>query len=110
VIGVILGTCSGIIQVAVQDPLLTSLAVLFSTMMLGFLRPAKPWRWLVAVGVPLPLVLIAAKLTGHYANFTRATLAGTILMVLPGIAGSYGASVGRRAIGAMLNEKTGNRE
>lgn len=102
--GVVLGVLSGVIHVAVQDPLLTALAVLFSTMVLGALRPARPWRWLLAVGVPLPVVMIAAKTTGHYANFTRATLAGAILMILPGVAGAFGGSLGRRLVTAIMSD------
>ena len=104
-IGVVLGVLSGIVHVTVQDPLLTALAVLCSTMVLGAMRPARPWRWLVAVGLPLPLVLVAAKLSGHYANFTMATLYGSVLMVLPGVAGAIGGSLGRRLVAMLLSEK-----
>ncbi len=105
ILGFLLGAAAGVVHVAVQDPLLTSLAVLFSTMLLGTLRPARPWRWVIAVGLPLPLVMVAAKVTGRYAEFTRATLAGSMLMILPGIAGAVGGAVARRLVGEVLSEK-----
>jgi len=97
-LGLIAGLLSGVVHVAVQDPAVTALAVTAACMALGFARPQRPWRWIVAVALPIPLVLVAAKLGGYYANFTRATLAGSILVILPGVAGGFGGSFFRRFI------------
>ncbi len=95
-IAIVLGALSGMLHVAVQDPLLTALAVLASTMILGIARPERPWRWTLAVGLMVPAVLVAANVTGYYKEFTRATLAGSVLIILPGCAGAFGGMVMRR--------------
>ena len=48
-LGVLLGMVAGCLDVQIGDLLLTALFVLVSTMFLGALRPAKPWRWIVVV-------------------------------------------------------------
>lgn len=50
----ILGICAGIIDVRLGDLLLTAIAVMISTMVLGGLRPRKPWRWTLIVAIWVP--------------------------------------------------------
>ena len=47
VLGSILGIGAGILDVKVGDLLLTAMFVLASTMLLGALRPERPWRWIL---------------------------------------------------------------
>src|SRR6266545_329482 len=54
------------------DPLLSALAVTVATMMLGLLRPERPWRWVLLVGAPVPLTILAAGLAIPAAHFTKA--------------------------------------
>lgn len=105
-IGIVFGILSGVLQVSVEDPLLTALVVTAATMALGVARPQRPWRWTLTVGVPVPLVLVAAKALGYYYNFSRATLAGSVLIILPGIAGAFGGSVMRRVFGNIFLQKS----
>ena len=46
---------TGWADVTINDLLFTALLVLASCVMLGLLRPRRPWRWVVAVGVFIPL-------------------------------------------------------
>jgi hypothetical protein len=83
---VILGIAAGILDVKVGDLLLTAMFVLASTMVLGFLRPQHPWRWIVAVASFIPLVQLLA-----FAFFSqkpyRAQIYESFLGFLTGIAG-----------------------
>jgi ABC-type Na+ efflux pump permease subunit len=99
----LLGIGCGILHVLVEtleepDPLLSALAVTMATMLLGLLRPARPWRWVLFVGVPVPLAILVARYVIPTAHFTRASIAGSILVSLPGCAGAFGGSLLRRKI------------
>ena len=95
-IAVVLGALCGALHVGLEDPLLTPLAVLSATMLMGFLRPHRPWRWIIFVGLPVPIVTVIALATGYIKVWDRALIAGAILSILVGCAGSVGGSVFRR--------------
>ena len=99
----LLGIGCGVLHVLVEsmdepDPLLSALAVTVCTMMLGLLRPARPWRWVLLVGAPVPLAILIATHLMPNAHFTRASVAGSFLVALPGCAGAFGGSVLRQKI------------
>src|SRR5437764_14256384 len=98
VLGAILGMCAGILDIKFGDLLLTALFVLASTMLLGVLRPERPWRWTVIVGVFVPLVQLIAYLSLTRKPY-RAQIYESFLGFLPGIAGAYGGALGRKAYG-----------
>jgi hypothetical protein len=95
-IAIVLGTLCGALHVWLEDPLLTPLAVLASTMIMGMARPFRPWRWIIFVGLPVPIVTGVAVATGFVKVWDRALMAGAILAILVGCAGSIGGSVFRR--------------
>jgi ABC-type Na+ efflux pump permease subunit len=106
----LLGVGCGILHVLVEtleepDPLLSALAVTMATMLLGVLRPARPWRWVLLVGIPVPLALLVAKYVIPTAHFTRASIAGSILVSLPGCAGAFGGSLLRRKLSEIFFEE-----
>ena len=99
----LLGAGCGALHVLVEsmeqpDPVLSALAVTVVTMMLGLLRPARPWRWVLLVGIPVPLAMLIARVVIPTAHFTRASIAGSILVSLPGCAGAFGGSLLRRKV------------
>ena len=51
---------AGWADVAINDLLFTALLVLSACMLLGMLRPRWPWRWVVVVGVFVPLTELIA--------------------------------------------------
>ena len=104
-IAIALGILSGILQVALQDRLLTSLLVTASTMFLGFTRPLRPWRWTLLVTLLVPTVMIAANLLHFYGDFSRAGMYGAALIILPGFAGAYGGYFGRGFLRTMFGMK-----
>jgi len=102
-IAVVLGIGAGLLDVKIGDLLLTALFVLASTMLLGALRPDRPWRWIVSVAVFVPIVQLLA-----YAFLTQkpypAQLYESCLGFLTGIAGAYGGSVVRRGINELYKK------
>lgn len=105
IIAVICGILSGIVHITIGDPLLTALVVLVSTMGLGFARPERPWRWLLIVGLLVPTVMLSANLLHYYETLTRAGLYGSVLIMLPGIAGAFGGSFMRKFVRVMFQGK-----
>jgi ABC-type multidrug transport system permease subunit len=91
------GIGTGWADVAVNDLLFTALLVLASCMALGLARPRWPWRWVLAVGVFIPLTELGAYLL-LAVKPSRAQVYGSFLAFLPGIAGAYGGSVMRGVI------------
>jgi ABC-type multidrug transport system permease subunit len=91
------GVGAGWADVAVNDLLFTALLVLAACMMLGILRPQWPWRWVLVVGVFIPLTELAAYVV-LTVKPTRAQVYGSFLAFLPGIAGAYGGSVVRNVM------------
>lgn len=98
-LGAFLGIGAGVLDIKVGDLLLTALFVLASTMLLGALRPQRPWRWILVVGVLVPIMQLIAYLFLAEKPY-RAQLYESCLGFLTGIAGAYGGSVLRR----LLNE------
>lgn len=110
IFALLLGACCGGLHVLVEtmaepDPVLSALAVTVSTMLLGLLRPARPWRWVLCVGIPVPLALVIATHVIPNAHFTRASIAGSVLVSLPGCAGAFGGSIMRRKIAEIFFEE-----
>jgi hypothetical protein len=96
-LGAVAGIATGCADVAIRDPLLTALLVVFSCLLLGIARPRRPWRWVLTVGVFIPLTGLAARAV-LTANPTRAQSYGAFLGFLPGIAGAYGGSFLRSVV------------
>ena len=84
-------------DVAVDDLLFTALLVVLACMLLGMLRPRWPWRWVLMVGVFIPLTELSAYLV-LTVKPTRAQIYGSFLAFLPGVAGAYGGSLIRTVI------------
>lgn len=103
VLGAVLGICAGVLEITLGDLLLTALFVLASTLLLGALRPERPWRWIMVVGVFVPFVeLVAYLLLGQ--KLYAAQVYESCLGFLTGIAGAYGGSVVRRGMEELLRK------
>src|SRR6185369_14238456 len=103
ILGGALGIIAGILDVKFGDLLLTALFVLMATMLLGALRPQRPWRWTLTVAVFVPLVQLAA-----YAMLAekpyRAQIYESFLGFLTGIAGAYGGATARRGMATLFGK------
>jgi len=98
------GALAGWLDIKVGDLLLTAMVVLGANMLLGFLSPRRPWRWVVLVGVFVPVVewlayfFLAEKPA-------RAQIYESFLAFMPGIAGAYGGAVGRGVVDNLFAKK-----
>jgi hypothetical protein len=91
------GALAGWLDIKVGDLLLTAMVVLAANMLLGFMSPRRPWRWVLVIGVFVPLVEWLA-----YLYLTqkpeRAQIYESFLAFLPGIAGAFGGAMGRGVV------------
>lgn len=88
------GALAGWVDIKVGDLLLTAIVVLSANMLLGILSPRKPWRWVLLIGIFVPLI----EWLAYYflsEKPSRAQIYESFLAFVPGIAGAFGGSVGR---------------
>jgi hypothetical protein len=97
IFGLLLGFTAGVLDVKFGDLLLTALFVLAATMLLGALRPQRPWRWTLLVGACVPVVQCAAYFLLTEKPY-RAQIYESFLGFLTGIAGAYGGSAARNGL------------
>lgn len=98
------GAFAGWIDIRVGDLLLTAMVVLVANMTLGLLRPRQPWRWVLLVGLFVPLVeWLAYFFLSEKPE--RAQIYESFLAFVPGIAGAYGGSVGRTVVENLFRKK-----
>jgi hypothetical protein len=91
------GAVAGWVDIRISDLLLTAMVVLVANMLLGLLRPRRPWRWVLLVGLFVPLVeWLAYFFLSEKPD--RAQIYESFLAFVPGIAGAYGGSVGRTVV------------
>lgn len=103
VLGAGLGLCAGWLDVKAGDLLLTALFVLAATMLLGALRPQRPWRWTLLVAVFVPAIQVAAYLLLTEKPY-RAQIYESFLGFLTGIAGAYGGATARRGVQELMRK------
>ncbi len=97
VLAALCGIGTGWADVVVNDLLFTALLVVSACILLGILRPRWPWRWVLMVGVFIPLTELGAYVV-LTVKPSRAQVYGSFLAFLPGVAGAYGGSVVRAVI------------
>jgi hypothetical protein len=103
-LGAMSGVLAGWLDIKVSDLLLTAMVVLIANMLLGFLSPRKPWRWVLLVGVCVPIVeWLAYFFLSEKPG--RAQIYESFLAFVPGIAGAYGAAVGRNVFDNLFAKK-----
>jgi hypothetical protein len=98
------GVGTGWADVMVNDLLFTALLVVSSCMLLGLLRRRWPWRWVLVVGIFIPLTELAAYLI-KTVKPTQSQVYGSFLDFLPGIAGAYGGAFLRTVVDNLRSGK-----
>jgi hypothetical protein len=91
-------------DIKMGDLLFTALLVLAPCMLLGLMRPERPWRWVAIVGVFVPVAELLGYLVLAQKPY-RAQIYESFLAFLPGIAGAYGGALMRRAAVNIFAEK-----
>src|SRR5215469_16204938 len=100
----LLGMSAGLLEIRVGDLLITALFVLLSTLVLGFVRPIKAWRWILVVAVFVPLLRLAAYwLVGQRAY--RAQILESVLAFVTGTAGAYSGVLARKGIDELFRSR-----
>lgn len=84
-----LGVFSGWVNQTVGDPLLTALCVVVFSMFMGVWKKQRPWRWLLLVWIPLPIVLAYYQFVVHWPH-NRGQVYGVFLQILAASAGAHG--------------------
>ena len=104
VFAAVAGMLSGWVDLKVGDLLLTALVVASFCMLLGLLRPVRPWRWVVIVAVMVPVANLLGYLVLTQKPY-RAQIYESFLAFLPAVAGAYGGAMLRGATRNILGEK-----
>jgi len=98
------GALAGWLDIKVSDLLLTAMVVLAANILLGILSPRRPWRWVLIVGVFVPVVeWLAYFLLSQKPD--RAQVYESFLAFVPGIAGAYGGAMGRSVVDNLFTGK-----
>jgi hypothetical protein len=100
-VAVILGIFAGLIEARIDDLLLTSLFVLTSTLILGFLRPRHAWQWPLIVAPCLPLVEVAVHLLLGQRLY-QAQLWESGFGFVTGTVGCYAGVLGRKGVDELV--------
>jgi hypothetical protein len=103
-LAVMSGALAGWLDIKVGDLLLTAMVVLAACMLLGILSPRRPWRWVLLVGVFVPVV---EWLAYFYLSQKpdRAQIYESFLAFVPGIAGAFGGAMGRGVVDNLFARK-----
>ncbi len=103
-LAVLAGVLAGWVDIKVGDLLLTAMIVLAACMLLGILSPRKPWRWVLLVGMFVPIVEWLAYFFLSQKP-ERAQIYESFLAFVPGIAGAFGGAVGRNVADNLFAKK-----
>jgi len=103
-LAVMLGALAGWLDIKVGDLLLTAMVVLAACMLLGILSPRRPWRWVLLVGVFVPVVEWLAYFFLSQKP-ERAQIYESFLAFVPGIAGAVGGAMGRGVVDNLFARK-----
>ena len=102
-LAILLGICAGILDLIVHDVLVTALFVLVSTLGLGFVRPRRPWRWILMVGVFVPLLQVLAYLFLTWKP-SRTQIWESGLGFVTGTAGCYCGALARLGVDELVRK------
>jgi hypothetical protein len=98
------GVLAGWLDIKVGDLLLTAMVVLAACMLLGILSPRRPWRWVLLVGVFVPVMEWLAYFFLSQKP-ERAQIYESFLAFVPGIAGAFGGAMGRVLVDNLFARK-----
>jgi MFS-type transporter involved in bile tolerance (Atg22 family) len=100
----IFGVAAAWTDLKVGDLLLTAMIVVAACILLGFLSPRKPWRWVLLIGICIPLVEWLAYFFLSEKP-TRAQIYESFLAFVPGIAGAVSGALGRGVVDNLFPKK-----
>jgi hypothetical protein len=102
--GVLLGICAGLLDIRLNDLLVTAIAMMLSAFALGYLRPQRAWRWILVIAPFVPLVRLAAYLAlGQRSD--RAQIWESGLGFVTGLAGAYSGALARKGVDELFRSR-----
>ncbi len=108
ILALVLGAVAGFAQVTVQDPTFSALLLVAFCMFLAYMRPRRPWRWALIVGLCVPAAEFVALLTRI--RPTEAMIYGSFVGLLPAFIGALGGSLMRRMVATLFAKSDANHE
>ena len=96
-LAVLLGLGAGLTEITAGDLLVTALFLLLSTLVLGFVRPVRAWRWILVVCAGVPMVRLAAYLVLSEKSY-RTEIWESALGFVTGTAGAYCGAFARKSV------------
>ena len=102
-LAILLGIAAGIVNANLGDVLVTTLFVLISTLALGFMRPRRAWRWILIVGIFVPLLQLITYLWLGWKPY-RAQIWESGLGFLTGTAGCYCGALARLGVDELVRK------
>jgi ABC-type multidrug transport system permease subunit len=97
VLAVLCGVSAGILEITLNDLLVTALFILICTMVLGAARPRRAWQWIVIVGIFVPLARLVSYLALNQRPY-RAQVWESALGFVTAAVGSYCGVFARKAV------------
>jgi uncharacterized membrane protein len=100
---VLLGICAGLLENRIEDFLVTAVFILASTTVLGWVRPQRPWRWMIAVATWVPFTeLVAYLLRSQRPDRSQIWAAGFAFVA--GTVGCFSGAFGRKGLNELLKK------
>jgi hypothetical protein len=96
------GALIGYAQVKLGELAISALLVAMVTMMLGAVRPRRPWRWALLVALCVPAAQLVAYLGREH--FTRGATIGSFALLAPAFVCAYGGAVGRKLVDELFRK------
>jgi hypothetical protein len=105
IFALLLGVGCAAVRYFIPDPTVSALPACAAAMLLGAIRPEKPWRWGLVLAALVPLADLYSKLAHEFVQTGR--VEGSIIIGLAsGFVGGYGGSAMRRMTVNVFNSKT----
>jgi hypothetical protein len=105
IFAVLVGLGCAAVRYWIPDPTVSALPACAAAMLLGAMRPEKPWRWGLLLAALLPISDLYARLTHEFVQSGR--VEGSIIIGLAsGFVGGYGGSAMRRMSVNVFNSKS----
>jgi len=104
VLSILFGIASGWLDIRFNELALTSMVVFCGCMLLGFLSPRRPWRWILLICLLVPAVEWFAHSYLPLKPYP-AQIAQSLIAFVPGIVGGVGGAVGRGVVDNLFAKK-----
>lgn len=102
-LAILFGTTAGILELELGDLLITALFIMFGSMILGAARPERPWRWILLVGIFVPVLRIVAYFTlGDKPYLAQTWEAGFVFVIAT--VGTYCGLFARKAVDNLFGQ------